>query len=206
MERLVQSLVDCFLLQFALFVEGIRAEIFREFRLNMTSMQKFLFHQTVNSTNFPPRSSQILFGIVFHFTKFKMQTLPPNWEMRLMPSGFPYYLNHQLHYTQWWDPRINMPLPSGWEMRIDEKRATFFVNHLAKTTTYNDPRINNPALNCSPPPYSGQNITTMSNNTTINAVMAVPHIGQSYAAGKVKYYFQCFKVIVYEGLRYSKCS
>jgi hypothetical protein len=77
-----------------------------------------------------------------------MQPLLPNLEMRLTPSGFPYYLYHQLQYMQWWDARINIPLPSGWEMRIDDKRATFFVNHLTKKTiTYNDSRIHNPTQN-----------------------------------------------------------
>jgi E3 ubiquitin-protein ligase NEDD4 len=90
-------------------------------------------------------------------------SLPAGWEERRMPSGQPYYVDHNTRTNTLVDPRRNPihvmgpngqniflqqqtisqrgPLPSGWEMRLTSTSRVYFVDHNSKTTTWDDPRL-----------------------------------------------------------------
>ncbi|ESO12819.1 hypothetical protein HELRODRAFT_62284, partial [Helobdella robusta] len=57
-------------------------------------------------------------------------------EMRLDPSGRPYYVDHNTKTTSWDRPT---PLPPGWEMRLDEHGRPYYVDHNTRTTTWQKP-------------------------------------------------------------------
>ncbi|KNE58375.1 hypothetical protein, variant [Allomyces macrogynus ATCC 38327] len=84
--------------------------------------------------------------------------LPAGWEMRTMPSGRPYFVDHNTRTTTWGDPRdqqsvsaappsapsVSMTLdqlPDGWEMRTTQFGRVYFVEHNTQKTSWNDPRL-----------------------------------------------------------------
>ncbi|KAJ3375850.1 hypothetical protein GGF31_003055 [Allomyces arbusculus] len=91
--------------------------------------------------------------------------LPAGWEMRTMPSGRPYFVDHNTRTTTWDDPRgqqsipaappsapsvamtldqrdeVLGPLPDGWEMRTAQLGRVYFVDHNTQKTTWDDPRL-----------------------------------------------------------------
>jgi hypothetical protein len=69
--------------------------------------------------------------------------LPPGWDMRRMPDGRVFYVDHNTRTTSWDDPRLvstRLPLPPGWERRLTPTGRPYYVDHTTRTTHWDLPR------------------------------------------------------------------
>eukprot|EP00127_Corallochytrium_limacisporum_P005528 Clim_evm45s207 gene=Clim_evmTU45s207 len=94
----------------------------------------------------------------------KYQALPAGWEVRCMPDGRVFFVDHNTKTTTWTDPRLHQdkkgqahgggatgtrsshtkqlgPLEPGWEERRMPDGRIFFVDHNTRTTQWEDPRL-----------------------------------------------------------------
>jgi len=68
--------------------------------------------------------------------------LPPGWEMKIDPSGKPYYVDHNTKSTSYNPPPSYVPkerLPLGWDIKWDSNGRPYYVDHNTKSTTYQPP-------------------------------------------------------------------
>ena len=77
-------------------------------------------------------------------------SLPPGWEMRRMPDGRVFFLDHNTRTTTWDDPRLinnnsgsgraqPPALPPGWERRLTPAGRPYYVDHNTRTTHWELP-------------------------------------------------------------------
>jgi len=82
--------------------------------------------------------------------------LPAGWEIRLDPSGKPYYVDHIHKTTTFTHPLLatrnqhmqptttskpGNDLPPGWEMKQDSEGKDYYIDHNTKTTSYYPPTV-----------------------------------------------------------------
>jgi hypothetical protein len=89
-------------------------------------------------SEFAPLSSTLAFVRSWLFS-FSLAVTPsfyfpffPGWEMRMLPSGQPYFLDHFSQTTTFLDPRTNGPMPQGWNIKADSRGRLYFVDHIEK--------------------------------------------------------------------------
>ena len=75
-------------------------------------------------------------------TTMASAALPPGWEMRRMPDGRVFFVDHNTRTTSWDDPRLaesRARLPPGWERRLTNTGRPYYVDHSTRTTHWELP-------------------------------------------------------------------